>query len=142
MSRVINTDSTGKQRNQHMRLAAELIRRLSQKTTLDDDVKDMCARLVFCFRDIDEGIESSATVWDNRDYYMKAEELRKRWRWAGHAALDMEALVLNENWHELPALLARLLPRFDDINVTKYMKKESEWQGAYQRLMLERAPGR
>ena len=31
MGRVINTDSTGKQRNQSMRTGAELLRRLSQK---------------------------------------------------------------------------------------------------------------
>ncbi len=36
MGRVINTDSTGKQRNQQMRTAAEILRRLSQKQALDD----------------------------------------------------------------------------------------------------------
>src|ERR1700682_3666355 len=49
MSRAINTDSVGKARNQHMRTAAEVIRRLSQKTELDAEVKDMAAQLVFCF---------------------------------------------------------------------------------------------
>ncbi len=46
MGRVINTDSTGKRRNQNMRTAAEILRRLSQKSAVDEDVKDMVAMLV------------------------------------------------------------------------------------------------
>ncbi len=80
MGRVINTDSTGKRRNQHMRTAAEILRRLSQKNGIDAEVKDMVATLVFCFREIDEGIEQSTIAWEKRDYWMKAEDFRRRWR--------------------------------------------------------------
>ena len=83
MSRVINTDSTGKKRNQNMRTGAELLRHLSQKNTIDDEAKDMLALLIYCLREIDEGIDSSAQAWEKRDYWMKAEEFRQRWRW-GH----------------------------------------------------------
>jgi hypothetical protein len=140
MSRVINTDSTGKKRNQNMRTAAEILRRLSQKSDIDDEAKDMVATLVYCFREIDEGIEQSAEVWEKRDYWMKAEEFRQRWRWAGAAADEIQALVFSDSWHLLPQIILKLLPLFKDIKITKLTRKESSWQGSYVRLMREKPP--
>ena len=76
MGRVINPESAGKLRNQHMRTVAELIRLLGQKPSIDADARDMVAKIIFCLREIDSGIEASAEAWEKRDYYMKAEELR------------------------------------------------------------------
>lgn len=138
MSRVINTDSTGKKRNQLMRTGAEIIRRLSQKQTVDEDVKNMVAMLVFCLRDIDSGIEQSAAVWEKRDYWMKAEEFRQRWRWSGELADAIQAMVLADEWHNLPQMMVRLLPHFNEIKINKFTRSESEWAGAYHQLMTEK----
>ncbi len=142
MSRVINTDSTGKKRNQLMRTAAETLRRLSQKQALDEDVKDMVAMLVFCLREIDEGIEQSAAVWEKRDYWMKAEEFRQRWHWAGSMADELQAMVFDDNWSQLPQMMVKLLPYFNDIKINKLTRKEGFWEGAYERLMHEKPPAR
>lgn len=140
MGRVINTDSTGKKRNQNMRSSAEILRRLSQKTEIDAAAKDMLAALVFCFREIDEGIEQSAQVWEKRDYWMKAEEFRQRWRWPGASADELTAMIFAEDWSKLPQMMLKLLPLFKDIKITKLTRKESEWMGSYDRLIAEKPP--
>ncbi|MBN2304886.1 MAG: hypothetical protein JXQ72_10435 [Anaerolineae bacterium] len=137
MSRVVNTNSPGKVRNQLMRTSAELLRHLSQKTEVDGEAKDMAARLVLCLRGIDDGIEASALVWENRDYWVKAEQLRQRWVWAGNSAARLEQLVRDESWDSLPGLMAELFAHFADIKVTKLTRPASEWQGAYQQLLDE-----
>lgn len=137
MGRVINTDSSGKRRNQLMRTAAEILRRLSQKTEIDDEAKDMVAALVYQFREIDEGIDASAAAWEKRDYWMKAEELRQRWSWPGRMADQLQNLVVTDDWSSLPPLMVKLLPYVADIKVTKLTRSESEWQGAYLRLTAE-----
>jgi hypothetical protein len=142
MSRVINTDSTGKKRTQNMRTGAELLRRLSQKTTLDQETKDMVALLVYCLREIDEGIDSSAQAWEKRDYWMKAEEFRQRWHWCGDMADELQALIFADEWHRLPEMMVRLLPYFSDIKINKFMRKESLWDNTYERLMREKPPAR
>jgi hypothetical protein len=140
MGRVINPDSTGKQRNQLMRTVAELVRRLGQKTVVDDDAKDMAALLVYCLREIDEGIDASAAAWEKRDYWMKADELRQRWAWAGQIADRLYSLILDERWDDFPAILVQLMPHIGDIKITKFTRDESLWQNAHSRLLLERAP--
>jgi hypothetical protein len=138
MGRVINTDSTGKQRNQLMRTAAEILRRLSQKQVIDAEVKDMAAMLVYCFREIEEGIEQSAAAWEKRDYWIKAEELRRRWMWAGDMADQLRAMIYKDEWHLMPQMMVKLLPRVADIKITKMTRSEALWNGAYERLMAEK----
>lgn len=139
MGRVINTDSTGKQRNQIMRTAAELLRRLSQKPDIDADAKDMLAALVFCFREVDQGIEASAQAWERRDYWMKADELRSRWSWAGRMADELQAMIFDETWDQLPQVIVKLLPYFTEFTITKFTRGEAVWSGSHMRLMAERS---
>jgi hypothetical protein len=141
MSRIINTDSPGKRRNQLMRTSAELLRHLSQKPDVDDDTKDMLALLVFCLREISDGIDESTVAWEKRDYWIKAEEFRQRWDWTGKLAAELQHLILNEHWQHLPALMVRLLPHFADIKITKFTRKPSTWKGSYERLVRERERG-
>lgn len=138
MGRVINPDSGGKRRNQIMRTAAEILRRLSQKSDIDDDVRDMTALLVFLFREMDEGIEESAAAWEKRDYWIKADEFRQRWSWAGRSAEELQSIIFNDKWELLPPLMIKLLPYFNEIKITKFTRKESEWEGSFERLMSER----
>lgn len=138
MGRVINTDSTGKQRNQLMRTIAEILRQLSQKKEIDGAVKDMSAMLVYCLREVEAGIEQSAAAWEKRDYWMKAEELRQRWYWVGDVADQLQALILSENWGLMPQMMVKLLPHVADIKVTKLTRSESMWEGAYERLLREK----
>ena len=138
MGRVINPDNPGKHRNQLMRTSAEILRRLSQKQNVDDDVRDMVAMLVFCFRDIDEGIDQSAQAWEKRDYWVKAEEFRQRWQWAGQMADNLSSIVLCDRWDLLPPTMVKLFPYFADIKITKFTRDENLWKGAYERLVRER----
>lgn len=140
MGRVINTDSTGKQRSQAMRTGAELLRLLSQKPSIDDEAKDMVAALVYALREIDAGIDSSAAAWEKRDYWMKADELRVRWEWTGRMADQLAALVYDDHWDDLPPMMVKLFPYFNDIKITKMTRKEDAWQGAYARLLREQQP--
>ncbi len=140
MGRVINPDSTGKQRTQLMRTSAEMLRGLTQKSEFDDDAKDMAATIVFCLREIDEGIESSAQAWEKRDYWNKAEELRRRWLWPGSIADELAGILISEDWQRLPAMLVKMLPYFAEIKITKLTRKPDDWRGAYMRLVNERPP--
>jgi hypothetical protein len=135
MSRVINTESPGKKRSHMMRTGAELIRHLSMKSVIDEEAKDMAALLVFCLRDIDDGIDETVRAWEKRDYWIKAEKFRERWAWAGKAANRLEDAIRDEAWLRIPELMIDLLPRFADIKIAKFTRSSKTWAGAYERLI-------
>lgn len=139
MGRVINTDSPGKRRNNLMRTAAELLRHLSQKDSIDDEARNMLALLVFCLKEIADGIDESTVAWEKRDYWIKAEEFRRRWQWTHQMASELETMIVKGEWHDLPPLMVKLFPHFSDIKVTKFTRKPSLWHGAYDRLMAEQS---
>jgi hypothetical protein len=135
MGRVINTDSPGKRRNQQMRTSAELLRRLSQKRDIDDDAKNMLALLVFTLRDIADSIDDSTVAWEKRDYWIKAEEFRRKWSWTHKTAMTLEGLIANERWQDIPQTMIEIFPHFSDIKVNKLTRNSSLWEGCYGKLM-------
>jgi hypothetical protein len=139
MGRVINIDSTGKNRNYHRRTIAELLRRLSQQQDITDETRDMVAAVVFSLRAIDAGIESSAAAWEKRDYWIKADNFRSEWGWVGQVASDITQMAHDDQWENLPQIMAQLIPRFADIKVAKFTRKPELWRGAYDELMGEKS---
>ena len=137
MSRVINTNNPGQIRNRHRRTIAEMLRRLIQKPTIDDEAKDMAALIVYLLREIHEGVEQSARAWEKRDYWIKAERFLREWRWTIEMAADIEDVIRNEAWDLLPELLGDLFPRFTDIQVKTMTRSPDMWAGTYQQLMAE-----
>lgn len=137
MSRIINTEDPGKIRNQQLRTCAEILRHLSTKPELDDEAKDMIAHLVYCLRIIGETIDHASEVWEKRNYWVKAEELRRDWDWTHKMTHDIEHLVRSGDWAKFPSILAGLFQHVGDIKIKKLTRESDTWQGSYQKLLGE-----
>jgi hypothetical protein len=137
MSRVISIDGPGKVRSQHRRTIAEALRRLSQKSKLDDEVKDLVALIIFSLHGIADTIDRTVEAWEKRDYYLKADRFREQWRWVEPSADELSAITYEGQWNQLPTVLAQLMPHFADIKIRRMTRKPKLWQGAYQRFMQE-----
>ncbi len=137
MGRLINADSTSTIRQRWRRTIAESLKRLMAKQALDEEAKDLSALIVFALREISEGVEQSATVWDRKHYYIKADHLRADWEWAARTADRMTRLIRVDDWLRLPVVLAEMAPRFADVDVVQFTRGQQLWQGAYRRLKAE-----
>ncbi len=142
MSRVINPDAIGKQRNQLMRTAAELLRHLSQKPEIDAEAKDMLAALVLTLKAIEDSVDEAMVAWEKRNYWNKVEEFRMQWAWVGGASARLEQLVRKEDWDQLPQQMITLLKHFSEITITRFTRTAEAWQGAYEKLLKETPPTR
>jgi hypothetical protein len=136
MGRVINTNTPGKRRSHLMRTIAEILRRLGQRQgEIDDEVRDMVAMIVFCLREIDDGIIESIQAWEKRGYWKKADKFQQEWLWTGNMAAKVEKMLRNDNWDELPEVMMKLFPHFSSIEINKMMRDPSEWTGCYEKLL-------
>jgi len=135
MSRIIYTETPGKTRHHYRRSIAEMLRRLSQKDRVDQEAKDQAALIVLCLQGMADTVDQTIRAWEKRDYWMKAERFRRQWTWLDPMADQLGALIYQEQWHELPALLAKLAPHFADVTVKRMTRSPRVWQGAHQKLM-------
>jgi len=137
MSRIIATASPGKVRNRHRRTIAEALRRLSQKSQLDGEAKDLAALIVFCLHGMADTVDRTIEAWEKRDYWMKAERFREKWRWLEPTTDELAAVIYKGRWAQLPTVLAQLMPHFADIKIKQMTRKPVLWQGAYEKFMRE-----
>ena len=136
MSRITHIDGTPtQQRNAIRRTIAEILRRLMDKKTIDAETQDMLAFIVYGLRTMDQSIDQSATAWEKRDYYIKADQLRREWLWLPDMAQRLEEILRADDWATAPIELAGLAARFSDIRIVTFTKPPTLWQGAYKRLM-------
>ena len=137
MSRVISTESPGKLRNQHRRTIAEMLRLVSQKSRLDDETKDLAALIVFSLHGMADTVDQAIDAWEKRDYYMKAERFREKWRWLEPATDELSATIYEGRWNQLPAVLSKLIPHFADVRIKQMTRRPTLWRGAYERFIRE-----
>lgn len=137
MSRIIHTYSPGKRRNQLRRTIAEMLRRLTLKSELDEEAKDMAATLVLALREISQTVEESTVAWEKRNYFLKADRFRRQFEWIPVHVKRLGQLITQERWEQLPPELAMLAPYFKDIRVIKLTRPPSTWEGNYHLLKQE-----
>ncbi|HQZ70045.1 MAG: hypothetical protein ACH37Z_03380 [Anaerolineae bacterium] len=137
MGRLISVESPSTIRQRWRRTIAEALKHLMAKRELDEEVKDLSALIVFALREISAGVEQSASVWDKKHYYIKADHLRADWEWADRTAERMVRLIQVDDWLRLPVVLAEMAPRFADVNVNQFTRTNQLWRGAFKRLKAE-----
>ena len=136
MSRITNIDGTPtQQRNAIRRTIAEILRRLMEKKAIDAEAKDMMSFIVFGLRTMDQSIDSSASAWEKRDYYVKADQFRREWLWLPDTANRIDVMIRSNDWATLRLELAGLASRFSDVRISTFTKSPALWQGAYQKLL-------
>lgn len=141
MARIININTPGKRRRHLMRTVAEIQRRLLQKSSVDGEVKDMLAMVVFCLREVRSTVLETSEAWDQRGYWKKAADFETGWEWASEMADEIKAVLRRENWDKLPDLIMSLAGRVSQIKITRLTREKSLWEGCYHKLMGNREWG-
>ncbi len=135
MSRVISTNSVGKERRQLRRTIAEALRHLARKSEFDEESRDLAALIVFCLRRLEDGVEQTMQAWEKRDYFLKADRFQRQWEWVDETAYALESALLLGQWDKVPEVLATLFPRFADITISRFTRAADAWEGCYERLV-------
>jgi hypothetical protein len=134
MSRVINPDSTGKQRTQLSKAIVLAVRELARQKDITDQTRDLAAFIALALQIISDGIDVSVTAWEKRDYWIKADKFRMEWAWAGQIAEKMRASVLSEDWATIAMLSAQIAQRLAKIQVSENHRLGKPWIGAYKEI--------
>jgi hypothetical protein len=134
MSRVINPDSAGRERNRLTKAILIAIRELARQSNPNAETRDLAAFIALALQTIAEGIDVSVAAWEKRDYWIKADRFRMEWAWAGQMGEKLKKAVLEEDWGSVAILSAQIAQKLQKVKVSENHRMGTPWVGAYQQL--------
>jgi len=134
MSRVINPDSAGKERNRLTKAIVISIRELAKQTEPGKEAQDVAAFIALALLTISEGIDVSVAAWEKRNYWVKADRFRMEWKWTGQMGEKMKTAVLIDDWSSIAMLSAQIAQKLHKIKVSDRHRMGQPWVGGYQQL--------
>jgi hypothetical protein len=135
MSRVINPETAGTQRNRIVKALVISIRALMSQPDIDDSSLDVAAFMALSLDSIAKTIEATVIPWEKRDYWVKADRFRMEWAWAETLGADMRRGVLDEDWELIAATCVRIAEKIKNVQVSDRHRMGEPWVGAYQILV-------
>ncbi|HOD04754.1 MAG TPA: hypothetical protein PKH92_06875 [Anaerolineaceae bacterium] len=135
MSRVIHTETAGKDRTRLSRAVVLALRELMHLSEPDDTARDLAAFIALALLEIAETVDQSVGAWEKRGYWVKAERFRMDWDWSGRLSRSMRQSILDEDWANIALLSAQIAQKFATIKLPVRHRLGTPWVGAYQELL-------
>ena len=134
MSRLINSESAGKERTRLTKIVVIAIRELLRQKEPSDLSRDLIACILMSLDGIYETVDASVEAWEKRGYWLKADRFRMDWQWTKLLADQMRPLVFAENYGELIPLMVQVLQALDSVKVSENHRLGTPWTGAWKQI--------
>ena len=105
MSRLIKTDTAGKDRTRLTKSIVLAVRELAKQKDVTSEAQDLAAYIALALQTIADGIDESVAAWEKRGYWVKADRFRMEWLWTGQTAAKMKNAVLSDDWGTIAMLM-------------------------------------
>jgi hypothetical protein len=136
LSRVIKTESAGKDRNRLTREVVVAIRELMRQTQPDDTSKDLAVFIAIALFNINATIDVSVVAWEKRGYWVKADRFRLEWEWTGRMAEQMKKAVLADDWASIAMISAQVGQKLMSVKIPDRHRVGTPWVGAWKQMQL------
>jgi hypothetical protein len=135
LSRVINPDRAGKQRNKLVRLMALTVRELLRQPEPNDESRDMVIFVILSLDSIAESIDPSVEAWEKRGYWVKADRFRMEWTWAKKCADEMREALFVDDWARIATCAVQIAQqsRIGNVKISPKHRMGTPWEGAWSR---------
>ena len=134
MSRIINPESTGKERVRLTKAVVLAVRELAKQVQPGAESRDLAAFIALALSIISETIDISVAAWEKRDYWVKADKFRMEWAWSGQLAENMRVATQNEDWASVVQTAAQVAQKLNKITVAPGNRLGHPWVGAWGEL--------
>ena len=131
MSRIIHTDSPARNRKRLLKTLASAYQYFIQEKTTVEQQKDLCAFALLTLKALCESIDRTATAWEKRDYWLKADRLRNEWKWSSKAYDEIQAALITNNVTAALHCFDTLSGHLNSIVLPRKRSGRNLWQGAW-----------
>ena len=137
MSRLIKTDTVGKDRTRLTKRIVLAVRELAKQKDITTETKDLAAFIALALQTIADGIDESVAAWEKRDYWVKADRFRMEWMWTGQTASKMKEALLKDDWGTIATVMPQIAMKLNKIQIAQNHRLGTPWVGAFKRMKEE-----
>ncbi len=138
MSRVINSNSPGQNRNRLLKLLVRTIDEIYQSDLNAQDLNDALAFIVLSLIEIERTIAQTTDPWEKREYWVKADQFRNEWKWITEIKTKLNQSRTDKGWAAVPPEIGILEVKLKSIEPLKRLPDKTFWKGAYSILVIKK----
>jgi hypothetical protein len=131
LSRIIKTESAGKDRNRLSKEIVLAIRELIKQTSPDDTSRNLAAFIALALEEIAQTIDLSVAAWEKRGYWVKADRFRMEWNWAQHQGAAMRLALQQEDWANVAMVAVQVAQKLKTVQIATHHRLGTPWVGAW-----------
>jgi hypothetical protein len=134
LSRVINPEGSGKDRNRLVKSIVLAMRELMRQPEPNEHSRDLAAYIALALLEINKTVESSVAAWEKKGYWVKADRFRMEWMWTDSLGKQMREAVLKDDWATIAMSVAKLGGKLNNVDVPIRHRLGEPWVGAFSHL--------
>lgn len=134
MSRVINPNSAGKERNRLKKGVVIALRELTLQKDFNSTSRDIAAFIYYALDGIDQTIEVATTAWEKRNYWLKADRFRLEWEWVKNSRANIYTGLVDDDVVALAREFASISSKVSDLKVSPRHRMGTPWIGAWEKF--------
>jgi hypothetical protein len=135
LSRIIKTESAGKDRGRRSKEIVLAIRELMKQTNPDNTTRDLAAFITLALEEIAQTIDLSVAAWEKRDYWVKADRFRMEWSWVVPQGSAMRHALETDNWAKVALTSITVAQKFNTIKIATHHRLGTPWVGAWEKFV-------
>lgn len=138
MSRIIRPESGATRRNRILRGMVLAIRSTSTSGEPGTQpASDVFAFLALSLRELEKSVEETASAWERRSYWLKADQFRQEWAWVGRLRPPLEEALRAGDWDKASACGIELATVLAGRRLKVADSRARPWEGAWRAWQVQ-----
>jgi hypothetical protein len=134
LSRVINPENSGKERNKLTKSIVKAIRELMNQQSTNLLTHDLAAFIALSLENIHNTVDVSVIAWEKRGYWLKADRFRLDWEWTEIYGQQMRKAVLEEDWASIALISTKVAQKLSNIQIAAKNRIGEPWIGSWDKI--------
>ena len=134
MTTIKGNESGAVIRSRLSKSIVKALRLLMQKQEPDAESRDLAAYIVLALEKITESVETTASAWEKRDYWLKADRFRQEWAWCEARSQALAAALQADDWASVARELALIGQALSGVEVSVNNRLGKPWVGAWEKF--------
>lgn len=133
VSRVVRRESASRARAKMLQGIAVTLQAMAGARGVGPEEMDQLAFLALSLEAIARSVDETATAWEKRDYWVKADRFRAEWGWVEPLCRRIADALRGRDWNSALQATRQVAERVAAVRLPEPRRGSRIWEGAWRR---------